>query len=46
MYQKVGKMLWEKFVIFALDPKVHPIITTLVLTLAPKFLWLVVYFDK
>ena len=39
-------MLREKLVIFALDPKLDWATMTLVLTTAPKFLWLVVCFDK
>ena len=39
-------MLGEKLVIFALDPKLDWVIVTLVLTSAPKFLWLEVHFDK
>ena len=39
-------MLREKLVIFALDPKLDWAIVTLVLTSAPKSLWLVVHFDK
>ena len=39
-------MLSEKLVIFALDPKLDRVIVTLVLTSAPKFLWLEVHFDK
>ena len=45
-YQKVGKMLGEKLVIFALDSKLDVGTETLVLISAPKFLWLVVHFDK
>ena len=44
--KRVGKMLREKLVIFALDPKVDQAILTLFLTSAPTFLWLVVHFDK
>ena len=44
--KKVEKMLEEKLVIFALDPKLDWVIVTLILTSAPKFLWLVVHFDK
>ena len=39
-------MLGEKLVIFALNPKLELAAMTLVLTSAPKFLWLVVHFDK
>ena len=39
-------MLWEKLIVFALDPKLDRVIVTLVLTSASKFLWLVVHFDK
>ena len=39
-------MLREKLVICALDPKLDRALVTLVLTSAPKFLWLVVHFDK
>ena len=39
-------MLREKLVIFALDPKLHWATMTLVLTSAPKFLWLVAHFNK
>ena len=45
-HKKVVKMLREKLVIFALDPKLDWATRTLVLTSAPKFLWLVVHFDK
>ena len=43
---KVGEMLGAKLVIFALDLKPDWATVTLVLTSAPKFLWLVVCFDK
>ena len=43
---KVVKMLGENLVIFALDLKLDWATVTLVLTSAPKFLWLVVCFDK
>ena len=46
MYQKIIKMLRERLVIFALDPKLDLATMTLVLTSVPKFLWLVVPFDK
>ena len=39
-------MLGEKLVIFALNPKLDWATMTLVLISAPKFLWLVVHFDK
>ena len=39
-------MLREKLVIFALDPKLDWATMTFVLTSAPKYLWLVVYFDR
>ena len=45
-YQNVGKMLGEKFVIFALDSKLDWATETLILTSDPKFLWLVAHFDK
>ena len=44
--QKVFKMLGENLVIFALDLKLYWATVTVVLTLAPKFLWLVVWFGK
>ena len=39
-------MLGENLVIFDLDLKLDWATVTLVLTLAPKFLWLVVCFNK
>ena len=39
-------MLGDKLVTFALDPKLHWATETLILTSAPKFLRLVVHFDK
>ena len=39
-------MLGENLVIFALDLKLDWATVTLILTSAPKFLWLVVCFDK
>ena len=45
-HKKVVKMLREKLVIFALDPKLDWATMTLVLTSAPKFLCLVVHFNK
>ena len=39
-------MLGENLVIFALDLKLDRATVTLGLTSAPKFLWLVVCFDK
>ena len=44
--KKVGKMLGEKLVIFALDSKLDWATETLILTSDPKFLWLVAHFDK
>ena len=38
-------MLEEKLIIFALDSKLDLATETLVLISAPKFLWLVAYFD-
>ena len=40
------KMLTEKLVIFAFDPKLDWATMTLVLTSASNYLWLVVNFDK
>ena len=39
-------MFWEKLVNFALDLNLGWATVTLVLTSAPKFLWLVVWFGK
>ena len=39
-------MLGEKLIIFALDQKLDWATVNLVLISAPKFLWLVVYFDE
>ena len=39
-------MLREILVIFALEPKLDWATMTLILTSAPKFLWLVVHFDE
>ena len=39
-------MLGENLIIFALDLKLDLGTETLVLTSAPKFLWLVLHFDK
>ena len=44
-YENVGKILREKFVIFAFDSKLDWATETLILTSVPKFLWLVVHFD-
>ena len=45
-HSKVGKMLGENLVIFALDSKLDQATETLFLALASRFLWLVVHFDK
>ena len=42
----VVKILREKLVIFALEPKLDWATMTLILTSAPKFLWLVVHLDE